>query len=342
VKTNHDKHALEYDDSQNDEGFASRGRELAVNELQEVAESDATMGHPVSGILQAWTDFGADTAFMDWSSHHWNTGVVYIPKRTGAEEEDVPPCCVCGFCDPSNIPYCHGLHTLDAVPTKESSPNQLPYLHHFQPQSLQPPYTRDRQSSSFQNQLHQLPENYLPQQHHQQYQLTQSNEASVYPTPLQYPALLWRRPFPGLHQSYRRVERCTYAGCGKLVTDLKAHMRNHQNERPEKCPVQACKYNAKGFAKKNDKNKHIRTHYKGIIVCGFCPDSGSVGKPFDRLDVFKKHLSDVHATPNSQKKTSGRYAPDTSSKCPICSSMYDAPSLSHHLYSCFLRSFGFE
>ncbi|OBT49920.1 hypothetical protein VE04_09616 [Pseudogymnoascus sp. 24MN13] len=85
------------------------------------------------------------------------------------------------------------------------------------------------------------------------------------------------------------------------------HLR--QTERPEKCPITTCEYHTKGFARKYDKNRHTLTHYKGTMVCGFCPGSGSAAeKSFNRADVFKRHLTGAHRVeqvpPNSRRKTS--------------------------------------
>jgi hypothetical protein len=146
--------------------------------------------------------------------------------------------------------------------------------------------------------------------------------------------------------------RCTYPDCGKVFKDLKAHMLTHQNERPEKCPIQTCDYHIKGFARKYDKNRHTLTHYKGTMVCGFCPGSGSAAeKSFNRADVFKRHLTSVHAVeqtpPNSRKKTSGSinsakklsgYAPDATGKCSTCSGTFsNAQDFYEHLDDCVLR-----
>lgn len=146
--------------------------------------------------------------------------------------------------------------------------------------------------------------------------------------------------------------QCTYPECGKVFKDLKAHMLTHQNERPEKCPIQTCDYHIKGFARKYDKNRHTLTHYKGTMVCGFCPGSGSAAeKSFNRADVFKRHLTSVHAVeqtpPNSRKKTSGSinsakklsgYAPDATGKCSTCSSTFNnAQDFYEHLDDCVLR-----
>ena len=150
----------------------------------------------------------------------------------------------------------------------------------------------------------------------------------------------------------REKGRCTYPECGKVFKDLKAHMLTHQNERPEKCPIQTCDYHIKGFARKYDKNRHTLTHYKGTMVCGFCPGSGSAAeKSFNRADVFKRHLTSVHAVeqtpPNSRKKTSGNinngkklsgYAPDATGKCSTCSQTFmNAQDFYEHLDDCVLR-----
>lgn len=152
----------------------------------------------------------------------------------------------------------------------------------------------------------------------------------------------------------KEKQRCTYPDCGKVFKDLKAHMLTHQNERPEKCPIQTCEYHVKGFARKYDKNRHTLTHYKGTMVCGFCPGSGSPAeKSFNRADVFKRHLTAVHGVeqtpPNSRKKTptavgigAGKkltgYAADATGKCSTCSQTFaNAQDFYEHLDDCVLR-----
>jgi len=88
------------------------------------------------------------------------------------------------------------------------------------------------------------------------------------------------------------------------------------------------------------------------MVCGFCPGSGSAAeKSFNRADVFKRHLTSVHAVeqtpPNSRKKTSGNvnsgkklsgYAPDATGKCSTCSATFmNAQDFYEHLDDCVLR-----
>lgn len=161
-------------------------------------------------------------------------------------------------------------------------------------------------------------------------------------------------PTPGDYSSdeSKEKQRCTWPDCGKTFKDLKAHMLTHQNERPEKCPIQTCEYHTKGFARKYDKNRHTLTHYKGTMVCGFCPGSGSAAeKSFNRADVFKRHLTAVHGVeqtpPNSRKKSSASanankklsgYAPDATGKCSTCSQTFsNAQDFYEHLDDCVLR-----
>lgn len=144
---------------------------------------------------------------------------------------------------------------------------------------------------------------------------------------------------------------CLIPTCGRHVKDLKAHMLTHQNERPEKCPIPTCEYHTKGFARKYDKNRHTLTHYKGTMVCGFCPGSGSAAeKSFNRADVFKRHLTSVHGVeqtpPNARRKSptagankrafgGGR---ELSGMCSTCSVTFaSAQEFYEHLDDCVLR-----
>ncbi len=126
-------------------------------------------------------------------------------------------------------------------------------------------------------------------------------------------------------------------------------MLTHQNERPEKCPIPTCEYHTKGFARKYDKNRHTLTHYKGTMVCGFCPGSGSAAeKSFNRADVFKRHLTSVHGVeqtpPNARRKSpaavSGKraFGRDVSGMCSTCGVTFaSAQDFYEHLDDCVLR-----
>ncbi|KAJ5585820.1 hypothetical protein N7450_005607 [Penicillium hetheringtonii] len=145
--------------------------------------------------------------------------------------------------------------------------------------------------------------------------------------------------------------RCPFPDCGRIFKDLKAHMLTHQSERPEKCPILTCEYHTKGFARKYDKNRHTLTHYKGTMVCGFCPGPGSPAeKSFNRADVFKRHLTSVHGVeqtpPNCRKRSPNggssqkgtNYSPDATGKCSTCSITFsNAQDFYEHLDDCVLR-----
>ncbi|VUC36180.1 unnamed protein product [Clonostachys rosea] len=144
--------------------------------------------------------------------------------------------------------------------------------------------------------------------------------------------------------------KCPHPDCGRVFKDMAAHMLTHQEQRPEKCPIDTCEYHVKGFARKYDKNRHALTHYKGTMTCPFCPNVGTVyEKTFSRADVFKRHLTTSHhveQTPlNSRKlftteglKMSGD-RPDSSSgaKCSICQIGFASPQeFYEHLDECVL------
>ncbi len=145
--------------------------------------------------------------------------------------------------------------------------------------------------------------------------------------------------------------RCPYPDCGKVYKGLKAHLLTHQHERPEKCLISTCEYTQKGFARKYDKRRHVLTHYKGTMVCGFCPGSGSVAeKSFNQVDMFKRHLTSVHgvkqtATNNHKRspitsvKKLTSYCQDTTGKCSICSVTFsNAQDFYDHLDDCVLQA----
>ncbi|KAK3363043.1 hypothetical protein B0T25DRAFT_595969 [Lasiosphaeria hispida] len=140
--------------------------------------------------------------------------------------------------------------------------------------------------------------------------------------------------------------RCPHPDCGRVFKDLAAHMLTHMEERPEKCPIETCEYHTKGFARKYDKNRHALTHYKGTMVCPFCPNAGTAfEKAFNRADVFKRHLTAVHnveqTPPNSRKLilTTGQgRTGGLGAKCSICQSQFaTAQEFYEHLDDCVLN-----
>ncbi|KAH8658762.1 hypothetical protein BGZ60DRAFT_434247 [Tricladium varicosporioides] len=291
-------------------------------------------GHIVPGPEWAPQGLGLNPSIVAYDGYSQGNEYTYNPS--GMEDFDLNfnPAKPNGFVDPSIL---HPQYTVR--PTSVAQSNDA-----FQP----PAYPASPA-------LSQMSRSPRPKQGSQSPYMN-SHYGYPYPPP--------RRPSLTSHQScsspdgnYSSEEskekgRCTYPECGKVFKDLKAHMLTHQNERPEKCPIQTCDYHIKGFARKYDKNRHTLTHYKGTMVCGFCPGSGSAAeKSFNRADVFKRHLTSVHAVeqtpPNSRKKTSGTinsgkklsgYAPDATGKCSTCSATFNnAQDFYEHLDDCVLR-----
>jgi hypothetical protein len=160
-------------------------------------------------------------------------------------------------------------------------------------------------------------------------------------------------PTSRLGQDFNNPNRCPHPDCGRVFKDLAAHMLTHQEERPEKCPIESCEYHVKGFARKYDKNRHALTHYKGTMACPFCPGVGTAyEKTFARADAFKKHLTAAHnveqTPPNSRKLVTGESQAGprhdgrtgeghTGARCSICQSRFaSAQEFYEHLDDCVL------
>lgn len=162
----------------------------------------------------------------------------------------------------------------------------------------------------------------------------------------------FRNPFiegeePAISEAEKHT--CTFPGCGKTVRDLKAHMISHLDERPEKCPVTTCEYHTEGFARKYDRNCHLLTHYKGTILCSFCPGPGSAtAKSFNHLEFLKEHLDAVHGvdrTPIGKRRARRHgqqilaYAPDATGTCSVCGGIFtNAQVFYEHLDDCVVRT----
>jgi hypothetical protein len=169
---------------------------------------------------------------------------------------------------------------------------------------------------------------------------TSANSYRLYPTP---------ESSVSSDQSNKGL--CPYPTCGRHFRDLKAHMLTHQNERPEKCPIPTCEYYTRGFARKYDQNRHLLTHHRGILVCGFCSGFGGsveAEKSFNRADVFKRHLTSVHGVeqtpPNARRKgakeskrSSYSNVRDISGMCSTCSATFaNAQTFYEHLDDCVI------
>ena len=130
--------------------------------------------------------------------------------------------------------------------------------------------------------------------------------------------------------------------CGMSFKDidrLKEHMLVCHKERPEKCPVVRCEYYRKGFARKCDKDRHVLTHFNKTIICNFCTLhlDGSV-PAFNRVDLFKRHLSAIHGVGKGRVSSELESESEISSEvaqCSICAVPFVGPqALYDHLQEC--------
>jgi hypothetical protein len=130
-----------------------------------------------------------------------------------------------------------------------------------------------------------------------------------------------------------------------LTQNTGPQLLTRQYEKPEKCPISTCEYHTKGFARIYDKNRHILSHYKGIIVCPFCPGMGTPKeKTFSRADVLKRHLSSFHNVEQAppimrmgSKSGTVSVPSGKKGKCSICSKEYQGAQVFYdHLNDCVL------
>ncbi|OQD62647.1 hypothetical protein PENPOL_c011G06806 [Penicillium polonicum] len=151
-------------------------------------------------------------------------------------------------------------------------------------------------------------------------------------------------------KSHDPVDEGRCPQCDLVFTDLRAHAMTHnETERPKKCPIVTCVYHSKGFAREYDMNRHLLAHYKGVMVCQFCPGAGTPKETsFTRADVFKRHLVTVHGvkqlqpnrldqSPTSSIKTDINHTGDTTGNCSICNEHFgDAQDFYKHIDYCVM------
>jgi hypothetical protein len=131
-------------------------------------------------------------------------------------------------------------------------------------------------------------------------------------------------------------------------------LRSHLLDRPEKCPLTSCEFHVRGFARRFDKHRHMRTHFQGTLYCGFC----SVTTPFNDCDMLLRHLVSVHGahldrdveendfdeesredreskkpTDSPQQKTADYLI----AECSVCSTAFNPRGMWEHLKSCVIE-----
>lgn len=131
------------------------------------------------------------------------------------------------------------------------------------------------------------------------------------------------------------------------LNNLDAHMPTHRDEGIEKCPVVNCEYHGKGFTHTYDWKRHLLTHFKGPMICLFCPiQESSTDGIFSQVDDLKRHLTSVHGaqqhlshySKRSETRSSRVWSISTQ-ECSTCSAVFDnAQDFYDHLDDCALTA----
>jgi hypothetical protein len=254
------------------------------------------------------------------------------------------------LCAPHSIGHGDFLHPdLGHLPTHNIENSHLSLYNSETVGHDYPPFPKETDWHALRPSLQQYARSFSPPSHRESSPSTVSWPTSA--TPLDEPAFIQSQAISSRSFCLEQPMRCPHPDCGKVFKDIKAHMLTHQAERPEKCPVLTCEYHQKGFARKYDSTRHTLTHFRGELVCGFCPGSGTTGaKTFNRADVMKRHLAAVHGVeqipPNSRKRSPANtsrkhssYCPDATGMCSICRmSFTNAQAFYMHLDACVLRA----
>ena len=109
-----------------------------------------------------------------------------------------------------------------------------------------------------------------------------------------------------------------------------------------------CEYHTRGLPRLYDKIRHTLAHFRGEMICGFCPDSEEGPRGFKRADVFKRHLTTAHGVeqtpPNSSKSlpstaTGTSHTGNLAGDCSICMETFRNPQhLYEHVDSCVIQA----
>ena len=95
-----------------------------------------------------------------------------------------------------------------------------------------------------------------------------------------------------------------------------------------------------------DRKRHTLTHYKGTMICHFCPGFGSAAeRSFNRVEVFKRHLTSVHGAKSDGKRNRPNAAPakeiatQSAGRCSTCTATFhSAQDFYKHLDDCVVRT----
>ncbi|KAL5625459.1 hypothetical protein BROUX41_005519 [Berkeleyomyces rouxiae] len=313
---------------------------MSQHSAQQPSQEQHAGGIQLPPLNSAVPSFPPPTTLSHSSSYHSDSG--YGSQPSHAHQVPPPP-------SPSPSPY---------------SQHHPGHSHSHSAHYAQPPPPLQTQFNSQGS-----PSTPYPPQSHQPTPNDASQPRIVGPPPTQYqpqpirPGVNMLQPPPGvmapqeeppyeLSKTPENRSRCPFPDCGRVFKDITSHMLTHQEQRPEKCPIESCEYHTKGFARKYDKNRHALTHYKGTMICPFCSGSSTgFERTFNRADVFKRHLTSMHhveqAPPNSRRPVGGasrttsgnnNSTVNSEAQCSICHGRFTtAQEFYEHLDECVLN-----
>jgi hypothetical protein len=110
----------------------------------------------------------------------------------------------------------------------------------------------------------------------------------------------------------------------------------------EMCPVKNCESHRKGFTKAGDKNRHVLTHFKRALLCGFCETSTvAFTQSVDPATPFLAHLIKHHGVKEPDaaigERCMAKSATNPVANCSVCLEPFTAQIMYEHLPGCILR-----
>jgi hypothetical protein len=169
------------------------------------------------------------------------------------------------------------------------------------------------------------------------------------------PPLTGSRPLPSLR---RKVEYRDQLNMNNTLDKANSTYQIAQSEPftaqvVGSCPWRHCESHLQGFTKAGDRERHLLTHCKDVLICDFCVSSSghlvSFARGTDRVSEFLTHLIQIHGADEAEGSKEPRTHPihkvpiepgrscdsdGTKAKCPICRMHFTAGIMYEHLPDC--------
>jgi hypothetical protein len=125
--------------------------------------------------------------------------------------------------------------------------------------------------------------------------------------------------------------------------NLNARTSHFEGQLVEMCPVKTCERYRKGFTKAGDKNRHVLTHFKRALLCGFCETTTvAFTQSSDPATPFLAHLINHHGVKEpdaatGERRVSKSRTTNPVANCSVCLEPFTAQIMYEHLPGCILR-----